>query len=198
LKYSSFGRYSFEFAVYKAARMSNIMEFPVFHPQPAEKNPKKSVPVEPTEVMKELNISKTETVELSWDGLLNVFSKKNPKLASSLMCATLVSFSNDLIVLNFKEEYRFHYDQVTKDEAFSQIEFFFKGKLSDNVKLRINLICDGSVHPEKSEKKNIIEERLESQKLSDEKLLQEVLALPLFAQFKEVFNVKPEDVEIIK
>ena len=160
LKYSDFARYVFEFAMFKASSLSEIisiissdsnssMQKPnnmelVKHT--AQKEVKPQVMQEAKQEVHKEQISNTDGI---WVRILNYISSKNTMLYGLLQYAEVVLDTKEHIIIRFPSDRQFQYKNVKNGpmhDTFEQMVFFIS-----ECNTKINVEIDGEIPEKKTE-----------------------------------------------
>ena len=182
LKYSDFARYVFEFAMFKASSLSEIisiissdsnssmqksnnMEL-VKHT--AQKEVKPQVMQEAKQEVHKEQVSNTDGI---WVRILNYISSKNTMLYGLLQYAEVVLDTKEHIIIRFPSDRQFQYKNIKNGpmhDTFEQMVFFIS-----ECNTKINVEIDGEI-PEKktedlAEKKTLNDENISNNTENHEK-----------------------------
>ena len=160
LKYSDFARYVFEFAMFKASSLSEIisiissdsnssMQKPnnmelVKHT--AQKEVKPQVMQEAKQEVHKEQVSNTDGI---WVRILNYISSKNTMLYGLLQYAEVVLDTKEHIIIRFPSDRQFQYKNVKNGpmhDTFEQMVFFIS-----ECNTKINVEIDGEIPEKKTE-----------------------------------------------
>ena len=160
LKYSDFARYVFEFAMFKASSLSEIisiissdsnssMQKPnnmelVKHT--AQKEVKPQVMQEAKQEVHKEQISNTDGI---WVRILNYISSKNTMLYGLLQYAEVVLDTKEHIIIRFPSDRQFQYKNIKNGpmhDTFEQMVFFIS-----ECNTKINVEIDGEIPEKKTE-----------------------------------------------
>lgn len=170
LKYSDFARYVFEFAVFKAANLSDIINI-----LSSDINTVKAVKVEQTSAPKKVvqneevtqNISQTKQTEVKqqvvenkqsntdeesngiWVRVLNYISSKNTMLFGLLQSAEIVKDTKEHIIINFPQDRQFQYKNIKNGpmhDTFEQMVYFIS-----ETHTKIDVELSGELQEKKTE-----------------------------------------------
>lgn len=145
LKYSDFARYVFEFAMFKACSLSEIVNIlsndnapihsniksnkMVIQEKSAEEktiSQKEQTPAKEKSIEKQENISE-ENNDGIWVRVLNYVSSKNPMIYGLLQSANIVKDTKEHIIIQFPSDRQFQYKNIKSGpmgEAFEQMVYF--------------------------------------------------------------------------
>ena len=160
LKYSDFARYVFEFAMFKASSLSEIisiissdsnssMQKPnnmelVKHT--AQKEVKPQVMQEAKQEVHKEQVSNTDGI---WVRILNYISSKNTMLYGLLQYAEVVLDTKEHIIIRFPSDRQFQYKNIKNGpmhDTFEQMVFFIS-----ECNTKINVEIDGEIPEKKTE-----------------------------------------------
>lgn len=160
LKYSDFARYVFEFAMFKASSLSEIisiissdsnssMQKPnnmelVKHT--AQKEVKPQVMQEAKQEVHKEQVSNTDGI---WVRILNYISNKNTMLYGLLQYAEVVLDTKEHIIIRFPSDRQFQYKNIKNGpmhDTFEQMVFFIS-----ECNTKINVEIDGEIPEKKTE-----------------------------------------------
>lgn len=145
LKYSDFARYVFEFAMFKACSLSEIVNILTNDNAPINSNiksnkmviqekraeektisQKEQTPVKEKSIEKQENISEANNDGI-WVRVLNYVSSKNPMIYGLLQSANIVKDTKEHIIIQFPSDRQFQYKNIKSGpmgEAFEQMVYF--------------------------------------------------------------------------
>ena len=145
LKYSDFARYVFEFAMFKACSLSEIVNILTNDNVPINSNiksnkmviqekraeektisQKEQTPVKEKSIEKQENISEANNDGI-WVRVLNYVSSKNPMIYGLLQSANIVKDTKEHIIIQFPSDRQFQYKNIKSGpmgEAFEQMVYF--------------------------------------------------------------------------
>lgn len=184
MKTFSLPRYVFEFGIYKACKISEII--------PVGSGQTKPVPQKTpsyTEI-REQNISKDGTIEDKWNLFLKKLAVVKPALSANLSHGFISSFSNGKLIIGFSDEKKFHYDLTTKRENFN----FVKDLLLkyDSEFKDFEIILENN-----SKKKAIVEKKYEAETFQERKMKQEAENDEVVNLLKNEFDCKIDKITLL-
>lgn len=116
----SFGRYIFEFGIYKAVKIADILNISDFE---NKKIPNAEYVKSPkTNVHKISEPIATFNKNEFWGSFLEYIGKTKPGLSANLAHSYIVSLENSKLTVGFAEEKRFHYEICVKRENYLFLE----------------------------------------------------------------------------
>lgn len=171
LKYSDFARYVFEFAMFKAANLSDIInivtsdykvERSVKQESTSNKHVQSDIPnnayeTKPVEKSSEKPSSSTETASSNtndendgiWVRVLNYISSKNSMLFGLLQSAKIVKDTKEHIIIKFPQDRQFQYKNIKNGpmhDTFEQMVYFVS-----ETHTKIDVELDGEIAEKKTE-----------------------------------------------
>jgi DNA polymerase-3 subunit gamma/tau len=182
LKYFSFSKYIFEFGIYKACRVSDIIPSDIQHAFKIDK---------PKQTVKKSGEKVSLSVEEAWSSFLNEIAKTKPNLSANLAHGYISSYSNGIITIGFSSDKRFHYEISSKKENIS----FLKGSIAKFFTdfKDINIIVEND-----SKKKALIEKRYEAESFYKRKVKQEAEEDEVVKDILKEFDGEIESIKPLK
>lgn len=182
LKYFSFSRYIFEFGIYKACRVSDII------PSTIQGSPQIS---KPKESERKVSEKTSFNVEEKWSNFLNEIAKIKPNLAANLTHGYIAAFENGVITIGFSSDKKFHYEISSKKEHIAFLKENIE-KFSADFK-DINIILENN-----SKKKALIEKKYEAESFYERKIKQEATQDEIIKDILKEFEGEIESIKPLK
>lgn len=213
IKYSSFARYTFEFAMYKAASLSRIIPLPVQEAiqstpqasqtpkarQAAPKAAKQDESTLKTEQQKPVIDESTEKktpvlteLENQWNTILKELHAEAPGLSSVLQHGALTHAEPGKVVIVFPKERDFPYKRASQEDSIKTLQGFFKRKFGTDTSVEIQKTG------EDEKKKALIDKKNELESLYEKNLKKEITGMPAVKHLLESFECNTNDIKIIK
>jgi len=178
-------RYIFEFGIYKACRISEII--PVGSTQTKPVTQKTSG--HQAEI-KEQSAPKDETIEDKWNSFLKKLADIKPALSANLSHGFISSFSNGKLTIGFSDEKKFHYELTAKRENFNlakELLLKYNADFKD-----FEIILDNN-----NKKKTIIEKIYEAETFQQRKMKQEIENDEIVNLIKNEFDCKIDKITLL-
>jgi DNA polymerase-3 subunit gamma/tau len=187
IKNFAFPGYIFEFGMYKACKISEIL--PVSNAGIVKDN----VQIKKPSAVKNVSQpeSKEEGVEDKWNSFLKKLAEIKPGLAANLSHGFFSSFVNGKLTVGFSEDKKFHYDFTTKRENFNiakEMLLKYDAQFKD-----FEIVMENG-----SKKKALIEKIYEAETFQQRKLRQEAESDEVVKMFKMEFDCVIEDIKLLK
>jgi len=179
-------RYIFEFGVYKACRISEIIPVGSAQTKPVLQK----ITSQPAIKEQEQSTLKDETIEDKWNSFLKKLAETKPALSANLSHGFISSFSNGKLIIGFSDEKKFHYDLTSKRENFNLTKDLLLQYNSEFKDLEI--ILDNN-----NKKKTIIEKKYEAETFQQRKMKQEAENDEVVNLIKNEFNCKIDKITIL-
>jgi DNA polymerase-3 subunit gamma/tau len=187
LKFFDFEKYVFEMGMFKCVNISKLINVENLNTNKKDSN---NIKVSERLHTNDKEPEKFDNTDITWQNFLKKIAKNKPALSSNLEHGYIINLNENELVVGFKEDRKWHYDFVNKQNNLEIVNSIAKQFFNNNIVVKFLIDND-------DKKKTVIEKKNNIENFFTRKTKKEAMENPIVKKILDEFEGTISEIKVV-